>query len=346
MRKGASRYAVVDLFSGAGGLSEGFRQAGLEVTHAVDMDTQCLETIVSNRPKTRVYDFDMSETTPEEMVEEMGLDPGFVACVIGGPPCQGFSLQSRRTSPEEWQEDVRNFCPFHFVRFVQAVHPRLVLMENVPGILSLSRGEPFRDVLQAFDSIGYSVEWSKLNAVNYGVPQSRERVFIQAGLGIVPPFPVRTHVPSHLLGQTRLTGSGEQFRRWRTVRDAIMNGRDLSVHPNYHLPKHSPEVTAKLDQLLPGETPYGEKFRQNWRRLHADRPATAVLRSHSSGHVHPTEPRTLGLHEQALLQDFPMDYEFVGPRLSVESQIANAVPVGLARAFGLTFKRFLEKCLP
>jgi A/G-specific adenine glycosylase len=167
----------IDLFAGAGGLSLGFEQAGFNIRYAIENDKHAAETYKRNREHNKDLIVDtrnISDIKPKEILKKLGLKKGELDIVIGGPPCQGFSTSNMRTRN---LANPQNQLVFKFIEFVNALKPEWFLMENVAGLASLDDGT-FRDLLtKEFKNIGYSAESMVLNAVNFGVPQSRNRVF-------------------------------------------------------------------------------------------------------------------------------------------------------------------------
>ncbi|GAB4313820.1 MAG: hypothetical protein Kow0069_15110 [Promethearchaeota archaeon] len=180
---------VVDLFSGCGGLSEGFREAGFRVAAAVDVNPHMTRTFALNHPSCRVIAGDLRKLTTREVLgDEVG--PRDVAAVVGGPPCQGFS-----TVGDRFAEDPRNRLFFEFLRVVREVDPPMFVAENVPGMLSMESGGVAAKVAEEFEQLGYAVAVRELNAVEYGVPQERRRVFFvgnKLGLPAESAFPEPT----------------------------------------------------------------------------------------------------------------------------------------------------------
>lgn len=167
------RLLMGDLFSGAGGLTEGFHQAGFTSVFANDIAPDTETTYTRNFPGVKFYLKPIQELTAEEVMRDVNLRPGELDLLIGGPPCQGFSINA----PIRSGDDERNHLFRHYVRLVlEGLRPKAVLFENVPGLLSM--GETIHDVSEAFKAAGYKVKYKLLNAAHYGVPQERWRLFI------------------------------------------------------------------------------------------------------------------------------------------------------------------------
>ncbi|MDD2725161.1 MAG: DNA (cytosine-5-)-methyltransferase [Methylovulum sp.] len=217
---------IISLFSGAGGMDIGFHAAGFETAVAVEQDTSCCATLRKNIKNTPVLEGDITGITTQEILAAAHLNPLEAALVIGGPPCQSFSLAGKRMG----MDDPRGKLVLEFLRVVQEALPKAFVMENVKGMVNWAGGqaldailaEATREISYQGKTYHYSVTYQVLNAVDFGAPQFRERVFI-IGNRLNKPFkfPQATHVaPSSV--QTDLFGHGVQ-QQWATVWDAIGN---------------------------------------------------------------------------------------------------------------------------
>jgi DNA (cytosine-5)-methyltransferase 1 len=204
LRASASPPKAIDLFCGAGGLSLGLSRAGFEVIASVDNDPHGLATFETNHPSTRALLADIREIKGRDLTSGAAID-----LLAGGPCCQGFSTHGKR-----WADDPRNFLFVEFVRFVDELRPKLLLMENVKGLLLARRGAFHREILETFRELGYRVEGRVLNAADYGVPQLRHRVFYLGNRLDEPP-----HFPEPAFFRPDTVGG--LLSPYRTVRDAI-----------------------------------------------------------------------------------------------------------------------------
>jgi DNA (cytosine-5)-methyltransferase 1 len=349
---------VISLFSGAMGLDLGLEKEGFEVVVAVECDPQAVATIRRNRPDLIVIDRKIETVTTQEILSAAGLKSGGDFIVSGGPSCQAFSTAGQRRS----LGDPRGGLFHHFARIVQEARPRFFVMENVKGMLSAAvkhrplnergpghpplkageeLGSAFRVVVDELKKLDYYVVFDLLNAADYGVPQSRERIlFIGSRGGRAVRMPEPTHAD---------TPSGET-KQWITVRSAI--GRLSEKDPlGYKLR----EREAKYLKLIPAggnwkslpESMQHEALGGaylSWggrsgffRRLAWDRPSpalTTVPNCRATMLCHPTAMRVLSVKEYARIQQFPADWKFEGTIASQYRQIGNAVPVGLGAALG------------
>jgi DNA (cytosine-5)-methyltransferase 1 len=302
---------VVSLFTGAGGLDLGFEAAGCETVAAVDNDFESCKTLRHNRPEWNVFEGDIRDYNPAV---------GDVDIVIGGPPCQGFSSAGKGDPT-----DPRNFLWEEYMRVVERVKPRALVLENVSALGHRKNGDHLSGIMSALEGQGYKFDYGVLNAADYGVPQARRRLIVVGLRDGVPTLPEPTHVGRHL-----------------TVRQAIEDLDENFDEEFSHVPPvHAPHVAARWDQLGPGETD------PNYRRarLHPDKPSTTIRAGggygprgdHLAGFhppIHPWRPRQLTVREAARLQSFPDDWILKGSKTAQGRQIGNAVPVRLAEAIG------------
>ena len=189
---------VISLFSGAGGMDHGFKEAGFEIAVAVEQDPSCCNTLRLNCPSLEVIEGDVSQTSTKEILKSAELKPLEAALVIGGPPCQSFSLAGKRMG----MNDDRGKLILEFSRVVHEALPKAFVMENVKGMLNWEQGKALEAVLNEFrqpvkykgKEYYYDVTYKVLNASSFGVPQHRERLFIVGNrLGKIFTFPEPTH---------------------------------------------------------------------------------------------------------------------------------------------------------
>ncbi|GAA0283597.1 DNA cytosine methyltransferase [Halobacterium noricense] len=341
--------AVLDLFCGAGGLSAGFDQAGYDVVGGVDHEDAFAETFEHNHD-AQFVEADLSKVTGEAILAELGYDPGDLDGVIGGPPCQGFSLAGAKTNPA----DERNFLVTNFVKSVYEIDPDWFVMENVPRITTMEDGQVLEYLLDQFAEIGYDTEWTVLNAADYGVPQSRRRAFFvghKTGEAFEfpeaafresrdqqtlfadrrPPRTVQNafgDLPSLAPGEEKTTYTADPEGEYQTEMRA--DGTELT---NHRAPNHGETVTGRIEKTAPGEKIPYDSWSQK-RRLEFGEPAPTLLAGPRPTYhfAHPTDDRGLSVRERARLQSFPDDYLFVGPIAKQRQMTGNAVPPLLGRA--------------
>ena len=307
---------IVSLFSGAGGLDLGMVQTGNTIVWANDIDGDAVATYRRNIGDHIVQD-DIRNI-------HMGDIP---ACdvVIGGFPCQGFSLANLRRSVD----DERNVLYQFFCNVVEAKKPKYFIAENVKGILSLGKGEVIKLILENFASLGYHVELHKVHMADYGVPQMRQRVLI-----IGERLDLYKQVQFHFPEPTH--GKGDGLKPWVSIREAIDHFPDPDK-PN-DVPNH---VYSEYKVVFRNFTAH--------RQTDPDKPSPTILaRGNGKGGVcaipHYNGHRRLSVRESAAVQTFPDDFVFCGSRTAGYRQIGNAVPPMFSRRLGEELRR-LEKQL-
>ena len=191
---------TIDLFCGAGGITEGFRRAGFNCIFANDIDHDAAQTFRRNHAQAEIVEGPVEDLEPHGIRRSLGVSKGEIDCIVAGPPCQGFSINA----PERFLEDPRNTLFRHYIDFVKEFEPKTLLFENVPGILSLASGKVAQQVVREIASLGYAVSAKILFAAHYGVPQERWRLIM---LGSRRGYPPRHPRPSHYAtGRANFTG--------------------------------------------------------------------------------------------------------------------------------------------
>lgn len=197
---------TVDLFCGAGGITEGFRQADYHCLYANDCMPEAVQTFAYNHPHTTVDSQHIEDIDPIKISRRLGLEPGALDVLVGGPPCQGFSINA----PERFLSDPRNELFRHYENFLEVFEPKTFLFENVPGLLSLGDGKVFRQIIKVFAELGYYLTVKILFAAHYGVPQERWRLILLGSrlCEIQPPEP--TH---YAVGRANFRGGNTMIFR-------------------------------------------------------------------------------------------------------------------------------------
>lgn len=333
---GARRPTAIDLFSGAGGATQGLADAGFDVIGAVEFDAIAAASYRLNHSSVRLWEQDIRTVTATGMASELGLASGELGLLKACPPCQGFSsLAEGRIGPD----DPRNELVRHTVRFVRALRPKAVLVENVPG---LGRDRRSAELLESLRRMGYNARSYHVNAVDFGVPQKRKRLIILALRGL------RTKLPESLspadpeeprtVRQTfdQLTvevAADDPLSAPRTLPAKVLERVEaIPVGGNrYDLP---PDLQLDCHKKLADEGKSGAAG--SYGRLRWDEPAptmtTRCTTPACGPFLHPELHRALTLREAAAIQTFPASYQFTGSRGDIERQIGNAVPVRLAAA--------------
>lgn len=343
-----SKPVVVDYFSGPGGLAEGFSQAGFETLMGIDFDENSAETFKKNHPEAKYIRADISELDPKDVLDELDYGENEIDVIVGGPPCQGFSIAGDRE-----QDDERNELFKDYARHVESLNPKFVLMENVPGMLSMetSEGEPvIEEIREHFSDIGYRTEYQVLKASNFGVPQNRERVFVlgtrldDGNIG----FPDRTHIVDG--DDQKLTEVDSDMKRAVTVGDALSDltslkagekSSDYGAKPkndyqrmmrdnmssssevkNHNAVNHRDHIVKRFEHIpqggdmtdAPEEHQPSKVYSSRNRRLKEDHPSYTVTSHVLDELIHPWDDRAITVREAARLQSFPDDYVFTGER--------------------------------
>lgn len=304
---------VVSLFSGAGGLDLGFIMAGHTVLWANDLFADAVATYRQNIGN-HIVQLPIQEVASEDIPD--------CDIVIGGFPCQGFSV----ANTGRHEDDERNKLYLEMIRVIRDKHPRFFLAENVKGILSIGGGQVFQNILSDFRSLGYRVKYQLMNAADYGVPQKRMRVIIvgvREDLNADYDYPTPTHSKEATIYTQKWVGAG----------DALCSLPDPDK-PNM-LPNH---IYSKYKLNFNGYLGH--------RPIAPDQPApTVTARGDDRGGVvilpHPNGQRRMTCRELATIQSFPLDYAFYGGISSVYRQIGNAVPPLLAKAVAEQFNHLI-----
>lgn len=349
---------AIDLFAGAGGLSVALRDSGFNIVLANEINPKFADTHKLNFPNVPILVKDINLITTEDIQQE--LNGAEVDLVVGGPPCQGFSIFGKRrfinTKDYNPHEDPRNFLVYQFIRIVEEVKPKFFLMENVKGFTNLDKGYFVEEVKKAFQKIGYTnIWWEVVRATDYGVPQERQRMFMIGNrIGIEFQKPEPSHYP---------IGSGK-LPEYTTVGDVIMDliGKENEI--NNHIPLvHKPIVAArygyvkegeklKVDDLPPelavatrkdSKTGTVANYSHVFKRLSRYKPSTTMVPGHNAFPIHPTLNRTLTPREAARIQTFPDEHVFLGTRQEQCIQVGNAVPPLMAEPFLKKIKQYLEE---
>ncbi len=309
-----AKFNFVDVFCGAGGMTQGMKQAGLTPVASVEVNPFASQTHRNNFPECRHYSGDIQEFNSQEWLQKSGSPE--VHLVIGGPPCQGFSVAGRRDP-----EDVRNRLFREFVRVVSELKPWYFVMENVPGILTMQKGAVKTAILEAFAEVGYpNASIAVLEAAAYGVPQLRARaIFVANRFGLANPYPKPQLVPAN----------------YRPIESAISDLPAFEPIPeiNHEWTRHSAAYMERLAQVPPGGSLY-PSFLDAFKRQYPGLPSMTVKENHGGTHIHPHLNRVISAREMARLQTFPDSFIFSGPMKKAMWQIGNAVPPRLAEAIG------------
>lgn len=357
------RLTAIDLFCGAGGLSEGFRQAGYTVVAGNDIDAAAGLTYQATHPDADFILAPIQDVTVQRLCAVSGLLPGELDVLLGGPPCQAYSVYNHQRG----MHDARAGLFREYLRIVEGMRPKWVVMENVTGITSIAGGSVVQTVKDELRALGYAVEYRILRAEDYGIPQERRRiVFIGNRLGLPITFPEPSHGPA---------GSG--LTPFTTIWDAIgdlpplRNGERGGAVPYAAKPRHwfqqyarqgaagtvtnhdAPRLSA-VNEARMRHIPIGGSWRdipfdllppgmqrakrsdhtKRYGRMRPDGLSCTILTKcdvHWGAYIHPHQDRAISVREAARLQSFPDSFVFQGSRTEQYVQVGNAVPPLLGR---------------
>jgi DNA (cytosine-5)-methyltransferase 1 len=358
---------VIDLFCGAGGLSEGFRQAGYHVVAGNDFDTAAGETFAKTHKEATFLPGPIENITPKDFLKAGQIKAGQLDVLIGGPPCQGFSVYNHQRG----MHDQRSSLYLEYLRIVDGLKPRWVVLENVTGISSAGGGEAVRAIIKGFSELGYQVEARTLKAEEYGIPQERRRVlFVGNRVGLPIGWPEPTHGPGlkplvtvrDAIGDLPLLENGEEFggKAYRSAPKSeyqkAMRAQCKAV-TNHAAPRlgainmerlqHIPQGGSWRDipfELLPEGMKRAKRsdHTKRYGRLTWDGLSSTILTKcdiHWGAYIHPDQDRAITVREAARFQSFPDWFEFTGSRTEQYVQVGNAVPPLLGRKLAETILR-------
>ena len=356
-----SKYKIVDLFAGVGGLSYGFSKLDeFEIIMANEIETDISKAYYLNHPYVNMINCDINDLTEEVIREAIG--DNVIDVVVGGPPCQSYSTLGKR------QMDDRANLFMQYKRVLSIIKPRAFVFENVAGILSMDKGKLFKNVQGEFEELGYKLKYKVLNAVDYGVPQQRERVILVGFLSDNRyEYPEPTHgdnlIPyvtlKDAIGDLPVIGSGQTNNEYASdVSNAFLefvrkNGTtELTEHS---APKNGDHLIRIMQALKDGQSKddlpeeirpksgYGNTYAKLW----WEKPSTTITRNFacpsSSRCIHPRDSRAMSIREGARLQSFPDDYQFYGADGMKRLEIGNAVPPLLSMAIAKEMLKALEE---
>lgn len=354
-----NKFNVVDLFSGAGGLSRGFMDAGFNVVLGIDADEAALKTFKANHGDAEAMKIDLfNHDNLIQITDYLNKRNLKIDVLVGGPPCQGYSLAGPRN-----EHDERNTLYEAMVKFAKMTKPKVVVLENVPGLLKLFNGKGAQRIMDDFSDLGYHMKNKILYAPEYGVPQIRKRVFFVGVLPEVGEF----NYPDPLINKDNFITCEQAIGDLPSLENDLGSEEcdypiePLSVYQEImrknsdklynHLGTKHEEKTVNLIAMVPeGKNykslpePYNTMFKYNeaLTRYHSKKPSLTINTGHRS-HFHYKWNRIPTVRESARLQSFPDDFIFYGNKSQQYRQVGNAVPPLLGKAVALQVKKILEK---
>lgn len=349
---------VLDFFCGAGGLSLGFEDAGFNIIGGIDNDKPALKTFEHNHNNAMPLDIDLFDEKFLDVIEEKTKKTKF-DIIIGGPPCQGFSL----TGPRNFH-DKRNTLYLSVLKAVKHFDVDAFVIENVNGIATLYKGAVREKIIEECEKLGYTVTYGQLLAADFGVPQMRKRIFfvgIKNELGIKFKFPEATHTPENYItceeaicdlpSLENEMGSDISDYQAHPISDYQLGMRkDCEILFNHVGTKHTEEVKNVIAQVpeggnhkdLPPGVGESRKFNEAWTRYHSQKPSKTIDTGHRN-HFHYKWHRVPSIRENARLQSFPDKFRFLGTKTQQNKQVGNAVPPLLAFHIAKALKEQLGK---
>ncbi|MBQ9940898.1 MAG: DNA cytosine methyltransferase [Clostridia bacterium] len=354
------KYNIIDLFAGVGGLSYGFSKISqFNIIAANEIEKDISIAYKLNHPDVNMINCDINSLTEE--VLEKTLDGKKVDIVIGGPPCQSFSTLGKR------QLDDRANLFMQYKRVLKILQAKAFVFENVVGILSMDKGNLFKQMQYEFEELGYKLQYKVLDAVNYGVPQHRERVILVGfkgennfiypepthGEGLKPYITLKDAIgdlPVLKSGETKTTyanGITNEFL-------SFVRKKSTDVLEEHNAPKNGEHLVRIMEALKDGQSKddLPEKIRpksgygNTYAKLWWEKPSTTITRNFacpsSSRCIHPRDSRAMSIREGARLQSFPDDYKFYGSDGMKRLEIGNAVPPLLSMTIAKQMLNALE----
>ncbi len=350
------KITAIDLFSGCGGFSYGFQQAGFHVLLGVDNTEVALKTFEKNHNDSKSLLLDLHKGSSINKIIK-ATNNNSVDVIIAGPPCQGFSLTGSRK-----ENDQRNSLFNAVFKLAEKIEPKAIIIENVPGLLTLYGGKAKKEIIELCEKMGYTINIKLLYAPDYGIPQIRKRVFFVAlrkDLGIFE-FPKSTHQPENYIGCKDAIGDlpdlvsdlgGEKLeydkKPFSKYQQIMRNGN--KVLQNHLGTKHTDHVINVISQVPEGgnhkDLPPGvgdsRKFNEAWTRYHSQRPSKTIDTGHRN-HFHYKWNRVPSVRENARLQSFPDDFIFLGNKTQQYRQVGNAVPPILGKVLAEQLLKYLN----
>ena len=349
---------VLDLFSGCGGFSYGFQEAGYEVILGIDNANLALETFKYNHKKSQTFNLDLSKDESIKKIVNFINKAGGVDVIIAGPPCQGFSLTGSRN-----EDDERNrlfYSVFEISRRL-TLKPKAIIIENVPGLATLYKGKAKIEIERNFEQHGYTYASKILYAPDYGIPQIRKRLFFVGLLKKYEAF----EFPQKVIDKENYVTCEEAISDLPSLEDDMGSNKVMysqealskyqkdmrkksDILHNHVGTKHTELVKSVIAQVPEGgnhkDLPQGvgesRKFNEAWTRYHSKKPSKTIDTGHRN-HFHYKYNRVPTVRENARLQSFPDNFIFLGNKTAQYRQVGNAVPPLLGYHIAMKLKEVL-----
>lgn len=363
---------VLDLFCGCGGMSWGLTQMGFDVRAGVDFNKPALATYRANMPKAKAHFADLATVSPQDCLAELGIEPGLIDVLVGGPPCQGFSKNVPRSN--RYLDDPKNLLVRAFLAFIPVLQPKCIVMENVAEMYNAFDGAFSTELRERLVEWGYSSAARVHDAADFGVPQRRRRVLFLAAKGQHDiEFPVGTHVDSE--NSTPLFRGRGPVTVWDAIGDLapvlaekaqpdayrseptsefqrVMRAAPSTL-TEHTLRKLKATQQARYDSIQPGQglrelpdhlrpkSGYSGAYGRLTRDMVAPTITRWVFHPGSGRWGHPDEPRLMTIREVARIQSFSDDFVFKGTNIEKSHQLGNAVPPLLMHAIAPIIRRLV-----
>jgi DNA (cytosine-5)-methyltransferase 1 len=341
---------VLDLFCGCGGLSLGLQNAGFHISLGIDHWEDALKTFKANHKDSSVYNADLAElsfTNIEEKLPQTGVD-----VIVGGPPCQGFSISGKRDP-----SDPRNKLYTSFLGAVEHFKPKAFIMENVPNLASMNKGKIKETIRSEFEALGYTLSDKIVLASDYGVPQNRRR-YVLVGLlnNQYFEFPEPSHTDNKITCYEAISDLPEMLaidrNKYPTPPKSEYQKQLRRNSPgifNHEITHHSDKTVSTISLVpdggnyknLPEHLKDTRKVNIAWTRFSSTKPSYTIDTGHRH-HFHYEYNRVPTVRESARLQSFPDDFIFHCSKTSQYKQVGNAVPPILGEVLGIALKKYLE----
>lgn len=323
----------IDLFSGAGGMSLGFDQVGFNNIFSIDIEPRFCETYRTNFPKHNLIQKDISKLSNEEIKSLIGNQ--IIDVIIGGPPCQGFSMAGN--IGRKFIDDSRNQLFREFARIVEIVQPSYFVMENVARLFTHNKGETKKEIIELFKKMNYNVDCKVVNTADFGIPQVRNRVLF-----------IGNRISNNIVFPTKTIDKPISIKEAIDKLPKLKSGEKSKI-PNHISMKHSEQMLEKMKYVSDGgnrnEIP--ELIRpksgdvRKYIRYKSTEPAVCVT-GDMRKIFHYSQNRALTVRELATLQTFPLDFIFKGSTISQQQQVGNSVPPILAKEIALIIKKMMK----
>ena len=322
MKGGEIIYKVVSIFSGGGGLDQGFMQAGFCIILSTDIDKDCCETLNAN--------FDHEVICDD--INNLKFENNYADIIIGGSPCQSMS-NANRVNNSKVIDDPKNKLILSYINKVKEINPQIFVFENVPQVITVNKGQFVKEFRESLPN--YHIEVKILNSEEYGVAQKRKRaIFIGSRVGVIK--------------------HPELLKEKYTVKDAFY-GLTNKTPNQLDISKSKEDVIHKMSFIPPGgnweyipDELKGKLSKKTthsvyYKRLTYKEPSITIVNFRKNMILHPQENRIISVREAARLQGFPDDYIFYGSLASKQQMVANAVPVSMSKIIGLHILKYLQE---